>query len=922
MTTAPDVENRSRTEWLESSPFPPDARAVLEGTLDACCAIDRDWRLIYANAAAERIWGVRREDILGRQLLDVFPALAGSDVHAILQRAMAEGKSLRSEATSPVLGIPIEIHVGPNSWGLLVHIRDISERRRMESALRERDDLLTLAEESAGVGIWEIDLATDTVRGTTQYFRIMGLPPADEPVPMQRIRALRYPEDGQHVRERLRTAMAANSDSCEVDYRIRRPDGVTRWIFGRGHVIRDAAGRPVRYSGIDVDVTERKRAEAALGESVARFRRVFEQSPLGKATADLDFRLREVNPALCGMLGYTAEELIGRNLLELVHPDDRDDCYAVGRDLIAGTVPQIQLEERFIRKSGESFWVSVNVGPIRDLDGNVLYTLGVIEDIDERKRITQALEESERRLRELNEQLEIQVRERARQLAASRAQLQAFFDNSPDWLTLQRVTLDGHFVYVDLNPTCEAAYGLPREQVVGHMLEDVLGLEAAQVPLRHLRECVRSGEPQRYVARRTMAGRTRTIDVMVVLVPEQSETGERFIITTARDITEREELEAQLRHGQKMEAIGKLTGGVAHDFNNLLAVITGNAELARRSQTNLPNRMDNILRASERGVALTRQLLSFARRQAASPRVLNLQVELPRIAEMLRASLRGDIELALSVADNLWCIEVDLAEFEIALLNVAANARDAMPEGGRFEIDIRNAARDGDYVAIAMRDTGMGIPADLIANVFDPFFTTKEAGEGTGLGLSQVYGFAQQSGGFVVIDSQPGSGTTVTIHLLRSYKEFVAADQDASTAAAQQRRERILLVEDNAEVATVTAQMLAAMGFAVETADRGRKALDKLCADPGIDLLLTDVVMPEGMTGVDLAKQVRSRFLDLPVILMSGYNDVVARGSPGFPVLHKPIPYGELFRSICACLDGRRAARRQVVTGVTGPPPG
>ena len=332
--------------------------------------------------------------------------------------------------------------------------------------------------------------------------------------------------------------------------------------------------------------------------------------------------------------------------------------------------------------------------------------------------------------------------------------------------------------------------------------------------------------------------------------------------------------------------------------------------------------MDNILRASERGVALTRQLLSFARRQAASPRVLNLQVELPRIAEMLRASLRGDIELALSVADNLWCIEVDLAEFEIALLNVAANARDAMPEGGRFEIDIRNAARDGDYVAIAMRDTGMGIPADLIANVFDPFFTTKEAGEGTGLGLSQVYGFAQQSGGFVVIDSQPGSGTTVTIQLLRSYKEFVAADQDASTAAAQQRRERILLVEDNAEVATVTAQMLAAMGFAVETADRGRKGLDKLCAHPGIDLLLTDVVMPEGMTGVDLAKQVRSRFLDLPVILMSGYNDVVARGSPGFPVLHKPIPYGELFRSICACLDGRRAARRQVVTGVTGPPPG
>ncbi len=553
----------------------------------------------------------------------------------------------------------------------------------------------------------------------------------------------------------------------------------------------------------------------------------------------------------------------------------------------------------------------------------------IIEDIDERKRITQALEESERRLRELNEQLEIQVRERARQLASSRAQLQAFFDNSPDWLTLQRVKPDGRCIYVDLNPTCEAAYGLTRDQVINHDLEEVLGHEAAQIPLRHLRECARSGETQRYVAHRTMAGRTRTIDVVAVLVPEQTETGERFVITTARDITEREELEAQLRHAQKMEALGKLTGGVAHDFNNLLAVISGNAELAKRSPANLANRMDNILRASERGVALTRQLLAFSRRHAASPRVLNLRHELPRIVEMLRASLRGDIQLALSVADDVWCIEVDLAELEIALLNLAVNARDAMPGGGRFEIDVRNAARgsggpsqDSDHVVVALRDTGVGIPADLIGRVFDPFFTTKEPGEGTGLGLSQVYGFAQQSGGMVVIDSQPGVGTTVTIHLPRSHKEISAADRQDGATAAQQRRGRILVVEDNAEVATVTVQMLASMGFAVEVVDRARKALNRLREDPGFDLLLTDVVMPEGMTGLDLAEQVTSRFPDLPIILMSGYNNVVARSSLGIRVLHKPIPYGELFRSICACLDGRGAKQQQAASAVTVPPLG
>ena len=348
---------------------------------------------------------------------------------------------------------------------------------------------------------------------------------------------------------------------------------------------------------------------------------MFEQSPLGKAMAGLDFRFRAVNPALCAMLGYTEDELIGRSFLDIVHPDDRENCAALGRSLIDGSAPQIQIEERFLRKSGDALWVSVNVGPIRDADGNILYTLGIIENIDERKRFAQALLDSETRLRLLNERLEQQAEERAAQLASSRALLQAFFVNSPDWLTLQRATPDGRIVYADINPTSEAAYGLPRDQVVGRTVEEVLGVEAAQIPLHHLRECLRTGQPQHYVARRTMAGRTTTIDVMFVLVPEVAEDGDRYIITTARDLTEREQLEAQLRQAQKMEAIGQLTGGVAHDFNNLLAVIGGNAELVRRRPTgNTARQMDNILRATERGVALTRQLLSFSRRHVARRR--------------------------------------------------------------------------------------------------------------------------------------------------------------------------------------------------------------------------------------------------------------------------------------------------------------
>jgi CheY-like chemotaxis protein len=359
-----------------------------------------------------------------------------------------------------------------------------------------------------------------------------------------------------------------------------------------------------------------------------------------------------------------------------------------------------------------------------------------------------------------------------------------------------------------------------------------------------------------------------------------------------------------------MEAIGQLTGGVAHDFNNLLAVIGGNAELARRRPTaNLARLMDNILRATERGVGLTRQLLSFSRRHAASPTVIDLRAEMPRMVEMLRASLRGNIEMRVEVADEVWPIEVDLAELEIALLNVAVNARDAMRDGGIFTIDVRNlppnaAMPNAEHVAIVLHDSGIGIPPEVIGKVFDPFFTTKEPGEGTGLGLSQVYGFAQQSGGTVAIDSQPGCGTTLTIHLPRSSKPLPAAQEDEQVTASSPITGHILLVEDNPQVADVTAQMLGAMGFKVEVTDRARKALDLLGASAGrIDLLMTDVVMPDGMNGLDLATQVRTRFPALPIILTSGYNDVVASDSTTFPMLRKPVPYDELYRAIRTGLE-------------------
>ncbi|HEX4172681.1 MAG TPA: PAS domain S-box protein [Acetobacteraceae bacterium] len=799
------------------------------------------------------------------------------------------------------------------------HAAPVADSAFAEAATFGGDELLALAEAAAGIGIWDVELGPGLLRARPQFFRMLGLEPTDQPIPIETIRRIRHPHDRDRVMQTLHEAAASGRDLYEIEYRIIRPDGQLRWIFGRGRLIRDANGTVVRNSGVDVDITARKLAEAALRESEERFRRVFEQSPLGKAMAGLDLRFRSVNPALCTMLGYSEEELVGRSLLDVVHPDDRETHGRLGQSLINGSLPQIQVEQRLLRRSGDPLWVSVNVAPIRDAEGNSLYTLGVFENIDERRRMTEALRESETHLRLLNEQLARQATERDAQLASSQAQLQAFFVNSADWLTLQRVSPDGRSVYADINPACEAAYGLRREQVIGRTAAEVLGAEAAELPMRLLRECLRTGRSQRYVARRTNNGRTTTVDVMFVLVPQMRDGDDRFVITSARDVTEREQLEAQLRQAQKMEAIGQLTGGVAHDFNNLLAVIGGNAELARRRPSSMAKQMENILRATERGVTLTRQLLSFSRRHVGTPQLIDLRIEMPRIAEMLPASLRGNIQMRLSVAPDVWPIEVDMAELEMALLNVAVNARDAMPYGGTFELDIRNGVPaegvlNRHHVAITLRDTGIGIPADVVGKVFDPFFTTKQPGEGTGLGLSQVYGFVQQSGGLVNLDSTPGDGTTITIRLPRSTNQLPAAQSQASAGSSVALSGNILLVEDNPLVADVTAQMLITMGFHVEVVDRARKALDRLGSGAaGIDLLLTDVVMPDALNGVDLAVLVRDRFPALPVILTSGYNDAVTPTSGAFPILRKPVPYDELSRAICTALerDDRRRNRRR-----------
>ena len=906
----------SRTIEGEAS-CPINASEIFETVGSAVFALDRDLVIKWGNNQALEFWGFSSRDVLEQPISDVFPELARHEIIRALHEVLANGQCQRLETTWPPFTSPLDVEVHSTGRHVLVYFRDASTRRRVEAELRERRELLELAESSAGIGAWDVDLENQVVRGTHQFFVIMGIEPAGKSVSMEVIRSLRHVEDRDQISEGFQRAVASGADYFEGEYRIIRPDGQTRWIFGTGRVIRDAAGVPIRYGGVDIDITDKKAAESALHESEERFRRIFEQSPVGKAMAGRDFQLRAVNPALCKMLGYDAHELVGRRFTDFVHPADLEHCLEAGHALLAGTIPQIELEERFIRKSGAPLWVRVIVGPIRDAKGNLLYTLGILQDIDEHRRVLQQLTDSEDRLRKLNETLECQAEERALQLASSRAQLQAFFDNSPDWLTLQRATPEGKFIYVDINPTCESAYGLRRAQVVGRPVEDILGFVAAQTPIGSFRNCLRTGEPQRYTTRRTMAGVTRTIDVMSVLVPSVAADGSRFIITTARDITEREEIEAQLRQAQKMEAVGQLTGGIAHDFNNLLTGISGNLELLEQRLSSgrfsdCGRLVSAAMNGTSRAAALTHRLLAFARRQPLDPKPLNVNLLIASMDDLLRRTLGPSVDLQMMLKEKLWATLCDHNQLENAILNLAINARDAMQGSGGLVVETGNVQIDsgyaksqgdevqaGDYVSVSMTDTGCGMPPDIVAKVFEPFFTTKPLGRGTGLGLSMLYGFVKQSGGHVRIYSEVGEGTTVRLYLPR-YDNDDAGDMSVHSSPAAQKRHRraeagetVLVIEDEEPIRELINRALTDLGYAVIEVPDGPAGLRILESDHRVDLLVTDVGLPGGLNGRQVADAAREWRRGLKVLFITGfaYSSALARGSAldaGMEIMTKP----------------------------------
>jgi signal transduction histidine kinase len=385
---------------------------------------------------------------------------------------------------------------------------------------------------------------------------------------------------------------------------------------------------------------------------------------------------------------------------------------------------------------------------------------------------------------------------------------------------------------------------------------------------------------------------------------------QRVFIGAMRDISERKRLEARLRQTQKMEAIGQLTGGVAHDFNNLLGVILGNAELLEDSIGADDPQVQAVIRAAGRGSELTERLLAFSRLRPLQPSVLDPAQLLGTMSDLLTRTLAETIEVELRSEGDIWRIEVDPAQMESALLNLAINAGQAMPGGGKLTIEIANQTIDrraaagmtdvapGRYVTMAVRDTGVGMAPEVLARAFDPFFTTKPVGVGSGLGLSMVYGFARQSGGFAVIESEPGRGTTVRLYLPRVEAEVVEPQAEPEAEAPRARGETVLVIEDDPDVRDLAVTLLESLGYQVLSASEGAGALDILKVTPRIDLVLSDVMLPGGLLGPEVVQMAKQARPDLRVLFMSGYADAEARSSgllaEGATVLSKPFRRYEL----------------------------
>jgi PAS domain S-box-containing protein len=760
---------------------------------------------------------------------------------------------------------------------------DIAERlRASRRRLIEAQERLRVVQASSGAaGAWEWDIGAGRLVVDARFANLYGLDMAAAAagLPTSTFFAPVHTDD----RMGLRIAVAGALHGAEVfarDFRV-VVEGEVRWVSARGRTFLDLSDRPVRFAGVLNDITGQKKVEERLRVA---------QTAGGVGSFEYlgGYGTAEVSEEFCRLLGLrAAQSLPVRTINALVHSEDP----AIIQSRDGRLRPGPASHECRIRRAdtGEERWLACRGEYRSELGGGTIFT-GVIYDITLTKQ-------SEAQLRLLTEALEERVEARTQER-------DRLWNLSRDLLNI--IQPDG--TQRAVNPAWTVLLGYEEAELVGASMDALLHPDDRSLFHIRLAALARGEMVSDFDVRlRARDGTWRWVNWTEIL---EGET----VYGIGRDVTQRKLLEDQLRQSQKMEAVGQLTGGIAHDFNNMLTGILGGIDMVRRrvSQGRLDDIdrfLDAALQSGQRAAALTHRLLAFSRRQSLDSRPLDVGELVGSIEDLLRRTLGEQIELVIDIAPGLWSAVADENQLESAILNLVINARDAMPDGGRLTIGGRNARQSvtdlaasdravaGDYVEITVADTGTGMSEEVRAKAFDPFYTTKPMGQGTGLGLSMIYGFIQQSRGNVVIESQEGMGTTVRLYLPRHVGEEDPALPDTGPVATQGTGETVLVVEDDTAVRQLVMQVLEELGYqAIETAD-GREAVPILQSRRHVDLMITDVGLP-GLNGRQLAEIAREGRPGLPILLMTGYTKEAADQAKflgvGMEIITKPFAVDQL----------------------------
>jgi PAS domain S-box-containing protein len=664
-------------------------------------------------------------------------------------------------------------------------------------------------------------------------------------------------------------------ESFEDEIQIEDEEGNVRWL--RHQVVRVDDGIAINSR----DITHRKAVEESLIESEARFRQLVESASDAIYRIDTHGVFTYANPVASSLLGFEPDGpgIVGRTYLDFVRPDYHKQGIALYKKQVVDRVPVTYWEFPAITVDGRELWIGQNVH-IEQRNGWVTSLFAVARDITERKRAELALRESEERHRFLAE-------------------------HSMDMLT--RRGPDGTILYA--SPVSGRLLGYAPEDLVGTSVFEYVHADDLEVVRGMTARLLGSGGVETVTYRvRRRDGHYIWFETTSQAVRDSKTGLVSDLLCVSRDVTERRRFEEEMRHAQKMDAVGQLAGGVAHDFNNLLTSIRGFSDiLARSVDPSDPRRKDiaEILKATERAAGLTRQLLAFSKRQVLRLEAVSVNIVVDDMVKIVRRLLGDGIRIETDLDPQLWTIRADPGQLEQVFLNLALNARDAMPTGGEFRITTRNVGGGegaaGRQVMIEVADTGIGMSDETRERVFEPFFTTKDPNGRPGLGLATVYGIVMQSGGHIAVDSAQGKGARFTIHFPATSEAAGALNGDASRAPRSSTGDTILVAEDNEGVRALTVRLLAEAGYKVFEGCDGVDALETLKSLPEpVDLLISDVMMPR-MNGSELAQHFHRVQPGTPVLLMSGYmdEDTVRRSfSEPDAVLAKPFTADALFSRV------------------------